>query len=405
MGIAVWLTLGAATAQADAGEDVVSSKVAARPAAVRDYWTPERMRMASPADMVVDAAGELVREAGQPRVATDVSAASQSFPERVHGKVFFTIPAGSQPGDYVCSATAVRSNSHTLAWTAGHCVNDPEFGGGFATNWTFIPGYLNGEAPFGEWPATGLLTTAAWGEEANIRQDLGAAVLARNAEGQGVQDAVGARPIDFRLARDQQFAAFGYPAQPTLFNPTFDGQRLYSCLSPVTGSDNPPGDGPETMQIDCDMSGGSSGGGWVTANGSVNGLTSYGYELDFDHLYGPYFGTEARNLYHEAAGKGQRCGGFEVTNLGGSGPDDFSGGDGPDSFKVKGEADRVRGLAGDDIACGGDGDDKLKGGEDADALRGSDGDDVLNGGPGNDLCIGGPGRDRGPGCEDKRQIP
>ena len=29
----------------------------------------------------------------------------------------------------------MRSNQHTLVWTAGHCVHDPEFGGGFATNW------------------------------------------------------------------------------------------------------------------------------------------------------------------------------------------------------------------------------------------------------------------------------
>ena len=128
-------------------------------------------------------------------------------------------------------------------------------------------------------------------------------MLARDAEGQGIEDAVGARPIDFRLARDQQFTALGYPAQPTIFEPTFDGQRLYSCDSPVTGSDNPPGNGPETMEIVCDMSGGSSGGGWVNENGAVNGLISYGYELDFDHLYGPYFGIEAQRLYEEASGK------------------------------------------------------------------------------------------------------
>jgi V8-like Glu-specific endopeptidase len=371
---------------AEAG-DVASQHAVERPAKVRAYWTPQRMRAAQPADLVLTAAGELVRAAGEPRAATDVSETSASFPQRAHGKVFFTIAGGSQPGDYVCSGTVVRSNGHTLAWTAGHCVDDPEFGGGFATNWTFVPGYRNGGEPFGEWPAQELLTTDAWRDHADIRQDHGAAVLARNPEGQGIQDVIGARPIDFRLAREQQFTAFGYPAQPTLLEPTFDGERLYSCASPVTGSDNPPGSGPETLQIDCDMSGGSSGGGWVTANGSVNGLTSYGYELDFDHLFGPYFGADARALYHEAAGKGQRCAGAEVTNLGRSGPDDFSGGDGADVFKVKGDADRARGLGGDDIECGGGG------------------NDILNGGPGNDLCIGGPGHDRGPGCERKKSIP
>ena len=402
-GVATSLAL--ATPAAAAGDAVVSRPVAQSASKVRAYWTPERMRSASQADLVVDAAGELSRAVGQPRAATDVSESSVGFPGRVHGKVFFSIAGGAQPGDYVCSGTAVRSNSHTLAWTAGHCVNDPEFGGGFATNWIFVPGYRNGDEPFGEWPATGLFTTAAWRDDANIRQDLGAAVLARNPDGQGIQDAIGARPIEFRLDRAQQYTAFGYPAQPTIFEPTFDGERLYTCDSAVTDDDNPPGSGPETLQIVCDMSGGSSGGGWVNANGALNGLTSYGYELDFDHLYGPYFGVEAQRLYDEASGTAVMCGGAEVTNLGRAAPDDFSGGDGDDVFKLKGDRDRARGLAGDDIACGGGGDDKLKGGEDADTLRGGDGGDVLNGGPGNDLCIGGPGRDRGPGCERKKQIP
>jgi hypothetical protein len=405
-GLAVALGLVVSTPAVALATDGVASRPAAqRPAAVRDYWTPQRMRGAEPADLVLSAAGEVVRAATAPRAATDVSDTSQGFPARTHGKVFFTITGGSQPGDYVCSGTAVTSNRHTLAWTAGHCVNDPEFGGGFATNWIFVPGYRNGDEPFGEWPATELLTTTAWHDDADIRQDLGAAVLARGPEGQGLEDVIGARPIDFRLSRDQQYTAFGYPAQPTIFEPTFDGQRLYSCDSPVTGSDNPPGNGPETIEILCDMSGGSSGGGWVTANGSINGLTSYGYELDFDHLYGPYFGTDAQHLYEQASGSAQLCAGTEVTNLGGSGPDDFSGGDGAETFKVKADADRVRGFGGDDIACGGGAGDTLKGGADADTLRGGGGGDVLNGGPGIDLCIGGSGRDRGPGCEHKRQIP
>jgi V8-like Glu-specific endopeptidase len=404
-GIAALLALALAAPAAGAGDAVVSRPAAQGAAKVRAYWTPARMRAASPADLVLNAAGELARAVGEPRAATDVSASSQSFPERAHGKVFFSIAGGTQPGDYVCSGTAVRSNRHTLAWTAGHCVNDPEFGGGFATNWIFVPGYHNGDEPFGEWPATELLTTAAWRDDANIRQDLGAAVLARNPEGQGILDAVGARAIAFRLARTQQYTAFGYPAQPTIFEPTFDGERLYACDSPVTDDDNPPGGGPETLQIVCDMSGGSSGGGWVNADGALNGLTSYGYELDFDHLYGPYFGTEAQHLYDEATGEPVKCGGAEVTNLGRAAADDFSGGDGDDVFKLKGDADRARGFAGADLACGGGGNDKLKGGDDADTLRGGSGDDVLNGGPGNDLCIGGPGHDRGPGCEQRKQIP
>jgi Ca2+-binding RTX toxin-like protein len=395
---------------------VLSQRLDDRPAAVRAYWSSQRLRDARPADLAVSAGGRLVRpaiaprsgargDAGAPRNAIESSAASGSFPGSVHGKVFFTIAGGSSPGDYVCSATVVNSNQHTLAWTAGHCVNDAEFGGGFASNWVLIPGYRNGETPFGVWLADRLFTTAGWAEDVDIRQDLGAARLGRDPEGRGIEDALGARPIKFDLSRTQQYTAFGYPAQPGLLEPTYDGERLYTCASAVTGADNPPGNGPEPLQIDCDMTGGASGGGWVNASGAVNGLTSYGYVGDFVHLYGPYFGAEALGLYERASGPPLVCGGVAVTNLGGAGADDLAGADGPETFKLRGDADRALGAGDADRACGGAGDDTLKGGDGDDQLRGGSGADVINGGPGVDVCIGGPGRDRGPGCEQRRQIP
>ncbi len=372
----------------------------------RAYWTPRRMRRAEPADLALTDADRVVRRpaAKQPR-ATDTGGASATFPGRLHGKVFLTIAGGTDPGDFVCSATAVHSNSHTVVLTAGHCVNDAQFGGGFATNWIFVPGYRNGAEPYGEWPATELLTTVPWAGSTDIRQDLGVAQIARDAEGRGIEDVIGARPIEFNRSRAQQFTAFGYPAEPTLFNPTFDGERLFSCSSGVTGADSPPGDGPETMQIDCDLSGGASGGGWVNGAGAVNGLVSYAYTGDFIHLYGPYFGTEAQAFYQHASGPPLGCHGAAVTNLGTAAADDFTGTEGADSFRLAGADDRASGGAGDDHACGGSDADRLKGGDGSDLLAGGDGPDVLIGGPGNDLCIGGPGRDRGPGCERKQRIP
>jgi Ca2+-binding RTX toxin-like protein len=299
----------------------------------------------------------------------------------------------------------VQSNQRTVAWTAGHCVFDAEFGGGYADNWVFVPGYDRGARPFGAWPAARLFTTEGWARHGDIRQDLGAVRLARDGEGRGIEDVLGARPIQFRQSRAQTYTAFGYPALPTLLQPTFDGERLYTCDSGVTGSDNPPGNGAETLRIDCDMSGGASGGGWVNAAGAVNGLTSYGYTGDFLHLFGPYFGPEARHLYRTASGVRLRCGGAQVTNLGGAAPDDFDGTVGADSLRTRGAADIARGLDGNDFACGGRAGDTLDGGAGRDILRGGPGADVLRGGPGLDLCIGGPGRDRAPGCERRRGIP
>jgi hypothetical protein len=417
--------IGHGASQAAAADPlaVVSEAVDQSPAEIREYWTRERMRGAEPVELRMAAGSrDPVRQPAAPeptgeptlvlpagpgipetrggildgllgggggastRDAVDASANNTGFPQRVHGKVFFTISGGSDPGNFLCSGTAVRSPSHTLVWTAGHCVNDAEFNGGFATNFEFVPGYRNGERPFGEWAARQLFTTSGWQNNVNIRLDIGAAVLARDRDGQGIQDVVGARGIAFNQSQNQTFVAFGYPAVSTPFR-TFDGQLLYTCTSPRIGNDDPPGGGPEPMEIDCDMTGGSSGGGWVIDGQFVNSVTSYGYEFDFNSLFGPYQGTTAKNLYEDARGKKRKCAGDEVTNLGGPASDDFDGTTHADSFKLRGGRDTVHARAGADRLCGGKGKDRLIGG------------------PGFDVCNGGKGRDRARGCEVRKKIP
>lgn len=388
--------------------------------ATRDYWTARRMQQARPAELVLGAGGAIslppartAREPGRPpqrSPAADLSADNTSFPNRIHGKVFFTFNDGSEPGDYVCSATVVSSNSRALAWTAGHCVNGSDIGAGFATRWLFVPGYRDGEQPLGSWPAKQLLTTRGWEENQNTRLDIGAALLARDEQGRGIEDVLGARAIEFNRERAGNVTAFGYPAQP---NPgalrlEFDGEGLFSCTSALGSDDTigpPPGDGPVPLGIDCDMAGGSSGGGWVNGRGALIGLTSYGYQGDFNHLYGPYHGSTAEELFTSSSGPPLRCAGMQVTNLGGSGAQDFGGGTGADVFKVVGGDDRIAGAEGNDLACAGGGNDRLSGGVGDDRLRGGGGNDLILGGPGRDVCDGGAGRDRARGCEKKLRIP
>ncbi|MGH2954265.1 MAG: trypsin-like serine peptidase [Solirubrobacterales bacterium] len=372
---------------------VAVREVARSPAQVRDYWTRARMRAAEPAALEFTSAARpgLRRATGGGRVASraravDAGGDNTAFPTRAHGRVFFSIEGGSDPGDYVCSGTVVDAPAHTVVWTAGHCVNDAEFGGGFATNWSFVPGYRHGQRPFGTWAARELYTTRGWRQNTNIRVDLGAAQVARDGQGRGIEDVVGGLDLAFDQSRDQLFNAFGYPMLPTLFNPEFDGERLYSCTSPRTADDNPPGSGPAPMRIDCDMTGGASGGAWI-ASGRIHSVTSYSYAGDFTHLYGPYLGNVAEDLYADAGGQAVTCAGKPVTNLGGPGAQNYAGTAGADSFKLGGGRDRADGGRGRDKLCGG---------------RGRD---VLIGGPGRDVCIGGPGRDRARGCEVTRKIP
>ena len=49
------------------------------------------------------------------------------------------------------------------------------------------------------------------------------------------------------------------------------------------------------------MTGGSSGGGWITG-GSLNSVTSFGYNSVPNILWGPYFGSTIQSVYNTARG-------------------------------------------------------------------------------------------------------
>ena len=62
---------------------------------------------------------------------------------------------------------------------------------------------------------------------------------------------------------------------------------------------------PPTIAIGCDMTGGSSGGGWIVnmkdGLGTLVSVNSYGYFSQPDAMYGPYQGNAAEKLYEQAS--------------------------------------------------------------------------------------------------------
>jgi hypothetical protein len=267
---------------------VQTKAVAQDKAAVKQYWTAERMRNARPADKTVAGAPSVTRKAPAAAApAQQIPPPYTSAPTRTNGKVFFT----DDGLNYVCSGTAVLSGNKSVVWTAGHCVHDGA--SNFHTNWTFVPAYADGSRPYGTWTARTLLTTSGWANSGDFSFDNGAAVVSANG-GSALTDVVGGRNISFNYPRQQQYAAHGYPAAPP-----FNGQRLWVCNSPLIYDDtsaNPP-----TMGIDCDMTGGSSGGGWIVGS-AVASVNSYGYSTLPNVMFGPYQGSVAQSLYTQAAG-------------------------------------------------------------------------------------------------------
>jgi len=284
---------GQAQAQAPAGGPVPAAQT---PSEIRDYWTPERMRNAVPIGEPFGGGADPKR-AG--RIASRVKHV-RSYPQRTHGKAFLTMGGL----DYVCSGTSVDAPSHSLVWTAGHCVYAPGVAGfGFATNFLFVPAYRKGHAPFGKWSMVGIESTQQWKNSnelcvpqvtvcGDLRFDEGAVTVERK-HGHTLKRRVGSRGISFNSDPTQVYRAIGYPAEPP-----FSGERMFSCTSGMLGRDDS-FDQPKPMKIACDMTGGSSGGGWVTNSGNVASVVSYGYNGAPNRLYGPYMANAAKGLYDE----------------------------------------------------------------------------------------------------------
>lgn len=267
------------------------------------YWTPERMRDAVQLDKI-----QLSRPAGfgdvfsgaplkvdptpigaGPGDVTGESWTDGGAVTHTAGRVFFTFDGK----DSSCSANAVTSDNRSTVITAGHCV---KYHGSWHSNWVFVPGYHNGEEPFGEWPAESLHTTPQWKNGEDINYDIGAAVV-RPVGGHRLTDVVGGQGIAFNQPRGQRTYAFGYPAAKP-----YDGSKLVYCAG-TTFEDilfsNDQG-------LGCDMTGGASGGPWLTGfdpqtgTGVQNSVNSFSYLFLPNVLFGPPFGDAARELYQTA---------------------------------------------------------------------------------------------------------
>jgi hypothetical protein len=297
---------------APARADVVASDVPQDPAEVRSFWTPERMQEAQPLG--------LPEQAGSPTFARPAASsnaegstippsrgaalydfqpgAETSFPQSVHGKLFFEIPANESHPELLatCSGTVVSSRLQNVVFTAGHCVVE---GGEPSTNMVFVPGYRDGAEPFGEYPVATLLTTEEWATDGDLAFDAAIAQLASP-----IEQTLGARGISFNKAPKTSYKIFGYPAEPS---DTYDGEKLIECDAPLFGLEVGFSHPFSNVAFPCDMRQGSSGGGWVNPAGNVVSVVSHGY-VDpslSDQIAGPYFGAAVKRLYNAAGGSAQ----------------------------------------------------------------------------------------------------
>ena len=280
------------------------------------YWTLAKMKTAHPFEMQFDSKTHLgkreviqnAKKQPPPSDAVTGSPWTQSgLAQSATGKVFFTMGIIN----YVCSGALVKETdtARSIVLTAGHCVYDPKTG--IADNWMFVPDYDALQlSPFsscdeedGCWYADKLLAHTGFTDELGFTDtatmyDWGFAVIQSDgATPLPDKDGANAFTLDESgLSENSQGYSFGYPAAGK-----YRGSDLIYCKGNVF-SDSKNNDA--TWGMVCDMTGGSSGGPWlsdfVAGDGKLSSLNSYKYTNDRRRMYGRKFDSNTRDTFEEA---------------------------------------------------------------------------------------------------------
>ena len=295
---------------------------------VVDFWTMDRVRQAVPRDFVRDpASGRFVPAkpgngnrppgggGGDSTTVTGASWTSGGVVVDTTGKVLFELgtDADGDPQFWVCSASVVTESAtgRSLVLTAAHCAYENEGSGEFAKNWVFIPNYDASPAAldtalsfcdateYGCWVASALVVHDGFASAGGfngtaILHDFAFAVTGNGGHnGELLVESLGTQNIMFTdVARGTAVHDFGYPhAAP------YDGTDLVYCAGGVNFDNRL---FKLTYKLDCDMTGGSSGGPWGTefadGSGTLMSVNSDRYSSG-GGIYGPKFNSTTQAVY------------------------------------------------------------------------------------------------------------
>ncbi|MFF2078890.1 trypsin-like serine peptidase [Kitasatospora sp. NPDC058162] len=311
--------------------------------ATKGYWTLQKLLNAKPKPLPQAPSQPTAQPTAQPTSAAPAPAqptaaqpptgpdqlpsvvaakpVAHPFPKNMHvnGKIFFK----DGNDDYVCSGTVVSDPANpgksNLVWTASHCLHGGK-GNKYYTDITFAPAFnsngvlsngnkvkskLDDAEPYGEWGATAGMVSPQWTQEADPEKggpwsqyDFGIIKVANpDPNGKSLEETVGGSvPLWFNAPRDQiaSVANYGFPeAKP------FDGVELEHCDGGKPAAK--PGDPsrPAMLMIGCNMTGGSSGGGWYTTKDGKPALVSDTSVGNGANTYeaGPYLEDVAAHMF------------------------------------------------------------------------------------------------------------
>jgi V8-like Glu-specific endopeptidase len=230
----------------------------------------------------------------EPLLPTTVSnplIARQVAPQAAIGALFFTTASGALSSHF-CTGTVVSSPTKDLVLTAAHCVYGSGYGG-YAKGVVFVPGYEDGNAPYGIWLPSKIMVDSNWTTSTDPDDDVAFLRVHRGTD-TDLQDLTGADRLAVDPAYRTLVRVIGYPGDsdaPVLCDNYTSEQSAtqlrWACAGYPTGTSG----SPFLSQIDSS-----------TGIGEVTGVIG-GYETGGDSSnvsYSSYFGSRVNSLYQQA---------------------------------------------------------------------------------------------------------
>ena len=200
-------------------------------------------------------------------------------------------------GKHFCTASVVHSPAGDLAVTAAHCVN------GHGSSMVFVPGFHDGQAPYGTWQVTRVYTDAAWQSSQDPDDDVAFLQLGRTA-GMPIENVTGSEAM---VTSDGPDADDTTPALVQVIGYPQDTDQPVWCVNWAHAFS------ATQREFDCGgYRNGTSGGPFLTdvdpksGQGTVIGVIG-GYEQGGDSdavSYAAVFGPDVVTLYQIAMSSG-----------------------------------------------------------------------------------------------------
>jgi V8-like Glu-specific endopeptidase len=281
------LTAAVARTSGNVASGVAAANTAGAPGTVVVHWAGVQARGAAAKHWTLGAMRAATPPGVHPAAGAGPLTSQPSPGNKVVGALFFS----DGTGNHFCTASVITSANSNLLITAAHCM----YSSGWKTNIAFVPGYRNGQKPYGIWPVAKTTLYSNWLKSMDPNYDY-AFLQVKPPKTQSLQLAVGAaNTLRINARAGTWVVVTGYP------NPL--SHAIY-CLNKATLFS------ATQLEFRCaGFSAGTSGSPWDaaynprTGTGAVIGVTG-GYQRGgrtASVSYGVRLGAAAQALYKQAS--------------------------------------------------------------------------------------------------------